>query len=333
MADAPEIDPSTIPGIDSHRPWQHPWPAWKAIFKRIYVMDGYHNLSLMAAGVAFYAFLSFVPLLGAIVMTYGLVANPATVAQHMQTIIDLVPADAAKLIQDQLLNITETASSKAGLALAIALGFSFYGAMRASGAIIQAVGVIYEEEDSRNILRIYYLSAKITAVAIAAGLTGLFAAALLAWLQKAVSVLGEAGVLLIQSLTWIVAAGIASAAFAYIYRAAPDRWDAKWQWLTIGSIAATILWLIATLLFGLYVGSFANYNATYGSLGAVVVLMMWLWVSAYAILIGAEINAEAERQTGIDSTVGPPLPRGQRGATVADKLPSKRQKKPRRDKY
>ena len=333
MADAPDIDPSTIPGIESHHPWQHPWPAWKAIFKRIYVMDGYHNLSLMSAGVAFYAFLSFVPLLGAIVMIYGLVADPATVAQHMQTIINLVPADAAKLIQDQLVNIAETAASKAGLGLTIALALSIYGAMRASGAIIQALGVIYEEEDGRSIVRVYLLSAKITLIAVAAGVMGLFAAVLLGYLQEAASVLGDAGVLLIQIATWIIAAGIASAAFAYVYRAAPDRWDARWQWLTIGSVAATILWLIATVLFGLYVANFADYNATYGSLGAVVVLMMWLWVSAYAILIGAEINAEAERQTGVDSTIGPPRPRGQRGAVVADQLPSRRQKKPRRDKY
>src|SRR3546814_7874376 len=100
MADA-EIDPATIPGVESRHPWRHPWRAWRAIFKRIYVMNGYHNLSLMAAGVAFYAFLSFVPLLGAVVMTYGLVADPATVAQHMQAIIELVPSDAAALIQDQ----------------------------------------------------------------------------------------------------------------------------------------------------------------------------------------------------------------------------------------
>lgn len=329
----PEVDPATIPGYDSHAPWHHPWPAWKAIFKRIYVMDAYHNSSLMAAGVAFYAFLSFVPMLGAVVMTYGLIADPATVALHMQTIINLVPADAAKLIQDQLTNVAATAATKAGLGLVIALGFSVYGAMRASGAIIQALGVIYEEEDGRSILHFYSLSARITLVAVAAAVIGLLAAVLLGTLGNAVSVLGEAGVVVIQALTWIVAAAIASWAFGFVYRYGPDRADARWEWLTVGSIAATLLWLAATVLFGLYVANFANYNATYGSLGAVVVLMMWLWVSAYSILIGAEINAEAERQTGIDSTTGPPRPRGERGATVADTLPSKRQKKPRRDKY
>ncbi|MGN6278391.1 MAG: YihY/virulence factor BrkB family protein [Sphingomonas sp.] len=329
----PEVDPATIPGYHSHAPWHHPWAAWKAIFTRIYVMDGYHNLSLMAAGVAFYAFLSFVPLLGAVVMTYGLIADPATIALHMQTIINLVPADAAELIQDQLTNVATTAATKAGLGLVIAMAFSIYGAMRASGAIIQALGVIYEEEDGRSIVQVYSLSARITLVAVAAAVVGLLAAVLLGYLGNAVSVLGQAGVVIIQALTWLVAAAIASWAFGFVYRFGPDRHDARWQWLTIGSIAATVLWLAATVLFGLYVANFANYNATYGSLGAVVVLMIWLWVSAYAILIGAEINAEAERQTGMDSTTGPPRPRGERGATVADALPSKRQKKPRRDKY
>ncbi len=332
MADA-EIDPATIPGVESRHPWHHPWRAWRAIFKRIYVMNGYHNLSLMAAGVAFYAFLSFVPLLGAVVMTYGLVADPATVAQHMQAIIELVPPDAAALIQDQLVNVAATAASKAGLGLAVALFFSIYGATRASGAIITALGVIYEEEDGRSIVRGYLLSAQITVLTVMAGVAGLLAAVLLAYLRQAVNVLGEAGVVVIQALTWIVAAGIASATFAYIYRYGPDRWKAKWRWLSIGSIAATMLWLAATVLFGLYVANFANYNATYGSLGAVVVLLMWLWVSAYAILIGAEINAEAERQTGVDTTIGPPRPLGERGATVADQLPSRHQRKPRRDKY
>ncbi|MBY8827601.1 YihY/virulence factor BrkB family protein [Hephaestia mangrovi] len=328
-----EVEPLAIPGIESLAPWHHPWPAWKAILKRIYVMDGYHNLSLMAAGVAFYAFLSFVPLLGAVVMLYGLVANPATVADHMRTIIDLVPPDAAQLIQDQLTNVAQTAASKAGLGFFVALIFSIYGAMRASGAIIQALSVIYEEEDGRSIVAVYWLSARLTMVTVAAGVIGLFAAIVLGYLGNAVTVLGKAGVVIIQALTWIVAAGIASWAFGFIYRYGPDRADARWQWLTIGSIAATILWLLATVLFGVYVANFANYNATYGSLGAVVVLMMWLWVSAYAVLIGAEINAEAERQTGIDTTTGAPRPRGERGATMADTLPSHRQNKPRRDKY
>ena len=321
------------PGATSTRPWHHPWPAWKAILKRVYSMDGYHNLSLMAAGVAFYAFLSFVPLLGAIVMVYGLVADPATVAQHMATIFELLPADAARLISDQLISVATTAASKAGLGLAIALFFSIYGAMRAASALIQALNVIYEEEESRNIIQTTLLSAALTLGAVFAALVGLLSAGALGYLHFLQDVLGSTGVVLIQLLTWLIATGIASTAFGCMYRFAPDRAHAKWHWLSIGSVAATVLWLLATVLFGVYVANFADYNATYGALGAVVVLLMWLWVSSYAVLIGAEINAEAERQTGVDSTTGRPRPLGRRGATVADQLPSPRQHKPRRDKY
>lgn len=334
MNEAPTAaEAKPIPGVESTRPWQHPWRAWRSILFRIYMMTGYHNLTLMAAGVAFYAFLSFVPLLGAIVMTYGLVADPSAVAQHMQTVIELVPADAARLIQDQLLAVVTTASEQAGIGLAIALVLSIYGAMRAAGAIIQALNVIYEEEESRNIIRTTLLSAVLTIGAVGAALIGVFAAGVLGYLGKLVGVLGEAGVLAIQLLTWLIAGTIASAGFAFVYRYAPDRARARWHWLSIGSVAATILWLIATLGFGVYAANFANYNATYGALGAVVVLLMWLFVSSYAVLIGAEINAEAERQTGIDTTTGHPRPMGERGATMADTLPSKRQTKPRRDRY
>lgn len=330
---ATQPDPATIPGSDSDHPWQHPWAAWKSILLRVYAMTGYHNLTLMAAGVAFYAFLSFVPLLGAIVMTYGLVADPATVAKHMQTIFELVPADAARLISDQLIAVVSTASSQAGLGLVVALFLSIYGAMRASSAIIQALNVIYEEEDERSFIKVTALSAIITLAAVAAAIVGILSAGVLTWIQSETAGLGVAGAILIQAATWLIAGSIASGAIAFAYRYGPDRARAKWRWLSVGSVAATLLWLLATVGFGIYASNFADYNATYGALGAVVVLLMWLFVSSYAILIGAEINAEAERQTLQDSTTGSPRPMGHRGARMADTLPSKRQHKPRRDKY
>lgn len=322
-----------IPGVDSMRPWQHPWPAWRAILLRVYAMNGYHNLTLMAAGVAFYAFLSFVPLLGAIVMTYGLIADPSTVGRHMDTIFEIVPVDAARLIEDQLIAVVTTAAEQAGLGLVLALVISIYGAMRAASAMIQALNVVYEEEDERNFFQTTLLAALLTVGAVMAAIVGLLAAGALGFLGTLVGVLGPTGVVLIQILTWLIAGAIASAGFAFVYRYGPDRARARWHWLSVGSVAATLLWLVATLGFGVYAANFANYNATYGALGAVVVLLMWLFVSSYAVLIGAEINAEAERQTGIDTTIGHERPPGRRGATMADTLPSKRQIKPRRDRY
>lgn len=292
--------------------------AWREILFRVWRGNGTHNLSLMAAGVAFYAFLSFVPLLGALVMSYGLVADPATVAAHMRLIIELVPADAAKLIYDQLLNLTRAAATAKGLGLAIAIGISIFGASRAARAVMTALNVIYDERDTRGIIRSAAVSAVLVAGAVFLGVFGMLAASALGFARELAEGVGPVFALVMRAVTWLCAGIFCSFTIAAMYRFAPHRADARWRWLTIGSLLATVMWLIATLGFGVYVAEFGSYQATYGSLGAVVVLLMWLYVSAYAVLLGGLINAEAERQTACDTTTGAPRPIGQRGATVAD---------------
>lgn len=313
------------PGRDARNPAQFSFRAWRAVLGRVWTKSGTHNVGLMAAGVAFYAFLSIVPVFGALVMTYGLFADPATVAQHMQTIINLVPKDAAKLIYDQLISVSTTAKSKAGLGLLIAILVSIYGATRASGAMMSALNVIYEEEEQRNIVRTTFVSMALILGAIAVGIAGLLAATLLGYLGTIVAKLGlglgPIAAFTIKVATWAVAAGLTGLAVAACYRYAPDRASARWRWLSIGSILATLLWVAATVGFGFYAAHFGNYNATYGALGAVVVLLMWLYLSAYAMLAGGLLNAELERQTGQDSTTGPERPIGRRGATMADTVP------------
>ncbi|QPI74373.1 YihY/virulence factor BrkB family protein [Sphingobium sp. Cam5-1] len=286
--------------------------------KRAWVNSGRHNLSLLSAGVAFYAFLSFVPLLGSLVMTYGLVADPATVAKHMRAIVDLVPADAARLIYEQLTQLTTSAAEKKGIALLLALAVSIYGASRASGAMIGSLNIIYEQEDRRSLIRTALIAAALAAGAVIVGLIGIVAASMLNFAQGLVEGLGTVGAVALQAITWTIAAALCSLALGAMYRFAPDRADARWQWLSLGSGLATLLWLLTTLGFGLYASWLGDYDATYGSLAAVVVLLMWLYVSAYAMLIGALVNAEVERQTSRDTTTGPEEPMGERGATMAD---------------
>lgn len=305
-------------GTAAETPRRLGWAAWKPILGRIWTNSGRHNLGLLSAGVAFYAFLSFVPLLGALVMSYGLIADPSTVAQHMRVIIDLVPADAARLIYEQLNQLTEAASSKKGIGLIIALLISVYGASRASGAVIGSLNIIYEEEDRRSFIRGIFVSAALAGAAVMVGIVGLIAASMLSFAGTLVEDIGPLGAMLVQAVTWVVAGGLCSLAIGGMYRFAPNRADARWQWLTLGSLLATVLWLLATVGFGLYATWFGNYDATYGSLGAVVVLLMWLYVSAYAVLLGGLVNAETERQTARDTTTGPALPMGERGATMAD---------------
>lgn len=290
---------------------------WR-IVKRCWQQNNEHNLSLLAAGVAFYAFLSFVPLMAALVMTYGLVADASAVARHMGLIVDLVPADAAAIIYDQLTQLTESAGSRKGLGLVVALLVSLYGASRASGAMITSLNIIYEESDRRSYFRWTLVSAALVGGAILMAVAGLFAASMLGLAGKWAAELGPLAGVLVQSLSWLLAAALCVMTIGGIYRFGPNRADARWQWLSAGSLVATLLWLAATVGFGSYVTRFGDYDATYGSLGAVVVLLMWLYLSAYAVLIGGLLNAESERQTARDSTTGPARPMGERGATMAD---------------
>ena len=312
--------PADPRGRDATSPVALPRAAWRDIIGRVWVKTGTDNIGLLAAGVAFYGFLAFVPLLGALVMTYGLIADPSTMADHMRAIINVVPKDAAKLILDQLVNLVTTASSKKGFGLAIALLISLYGATRASGAVIMALNVVYEQHERRSLIRTTLISFVMIIGAVVVAIVGILAASALALVSKLAEGLGTAATIGINGVTFLIAAALCSIGIAAAYRYAPDRHDAKWRWLSIGSALATVMWLAATVGFGAYAATIGNYNATYGSLGAVVVLLMWLWVSAYAILLGAEINAEAERQTAQDTTKGPDKPMGKRGATVADEV-------------
>jgi membrane protein len=307
--------------LTAETPLEIPRRGWFEILKRVWFKTGADNIGLLAAGVAFFAFLAFVPLLGALIMTYGLIADPSKIAEDMKSIIDLVPADAAKLIYEQLVSLSTTAAGKKGLGLAIALAISIYGAMRAASGIMMALNVIYEQAEKRSIVRTTLISAVITIGAVFVGIVGIFAASVLAFLETVFWQLGGVTAALIKVATWLLAGFLAAGGIAMVYRIGPDRHDAKWRWLSFGSVIATVLWLAATVGFGLYAQKFGDYNATYGSLGAVVVLLMWLYVSAYAILLGAELNAESERQTAKDSTTGPEKPLGRRGATMADTLP------------
>lgn len=307
-------------GRTARAPIGLPAHAWREILGRVWTKTGTDNIGLLAAGVAFYAFLSIVPLLGALVMTYGLIADPSTIADHMRAIISVVPKDAAKLILDQLISLVTTASTKKGIGLVVALAISLYGATRASGAIMTALNVVYEQPEQRGLIKTTLIAFVMIIGAVLVGIVGLLAASALALVGRFIDFIGPSGVLLMNLTTWAVAAVLASVGIGAAYRYGPSRHDARWQWLTVGSALATFLWLIATVGFGAYAATLGNYNATYGSLGAVVVLLMWLWVSAYAILLGAVINAETERQTAEDTTTGAPKPLGQRGATVADQV-------------
>lgn len=307
-------------GRDAATPMAVPARGWWAIAKRTYAEATADNLGLISAGVAFYCFLALVPLLGALVLAYGLFVDPADVAKHMRGVTQMVPSDAARLIDEQLAAVVTTASGKKGFGLALALLLALYGAMKGAGAVVVALNVAYEQPETRGIVRTTLLNAAITVGAVAVAVAGLFAASVTGFVEDLAARLSPEAASAIKYASWVVAAALASAAVAALYRYAPNRASAKWSWLTPGSVMATLGWAATSIAFGWYTAHFGNYNATYGALGAVVVLLLWLYLSAYVLLLGAELNAELEHQTARDTTVGPEKPLGQRRAKMADEV-------------
>jgi membrane protein len=282
-------------------------------------MSGLHELGLLSAGVAFYVFLAMTPLIAATVMIYGLVGDVGTVRKQMQSIVEVVPPDAARMIEEQLVGAVTTSKGVVGIALVVALAFAIYGGMRAASGLMSALNIINEERETRGIVRLTLRAALLTLAAVLIALVGLLSGGVFAWLQTQSTIfLGEWTKFLFKLLTWIAAIALGSAGFALVMRYGPDRRPARWRWLAPGSLLSTLLWIAISFGFSLYVAYVSDYNATYGSLSAMVVFLMWLFLSAYGVLLGALLNAEIERQTICDTTVGPPLPMGERGAVLAD---------------
>lgn len=306
-------------GATAKSPFSIPGKGWTQVLKRVWTMWGFHNLSLLGAGVAFFVFLSITPLIAATVMIYGLVGDVDTVQQQMTAITEVLPSDAASLLERQMLAVVSTNGRVTGIALIIALLFSIYGGMRAANGLIGALNVINEEHETRGVIRLTFRAAWLTVAAIFIALTGLASAGTFAWLQaQAGTIFGPVGDFLFKILAWFASITLGSFGFALIMRYGPDRRPAKWLWLIPGAVLATLLWITISFSFSLYVAYISDYSATYGSLSAIVVFLMWLFLSTYGILAGALFNAELERQTAEDTTIGPAMPLGERGAVLAD---------------
>ena len=307
-------------GRFADHPFAIPLIGWWAILKRTYTQASEDNLGLIAAGVAFYGFLALVPLLGALVLTYGLVVDPADIVRHVRQLSQTLPADVAKLVGEQLASLVATSADKKGLGLAAALGLAIYGAMKGAGAIVTALNIAFEETEKRGFVASNLISAVITFGAVALAIMLIAAASIGQSLERAAVAFPDGAIVAIKLAGYLVASALAILGLSALYRYAPSRSHARWRWLTPGSIFATVGLLAASSALAWYAANFGNYNATYGSLGAVVVLLMWLYLSAYVLLLGAELNAEIEHQTAIDTTTGAPRPLGKRAAVMADKV-------------
>jgi membrane protein len=301
------------------------WPSeipprgWWDIALRVKDNLSRHNTSLIAAGIAFYVFLSIPSAITALVSLYGLVFDPSTVAQQVAALQGVLPAEVIKLISDQLQAITSRPTATLGVGLLVSVLLAIWGARSATSALISALNITYEEPERRNF---FWLQAITFGLTLGAVLFAVVALALIAVLPAIVHLLplGEVGKWVAVGLPWPILLVLVMVMLAAVYRYAPSREEPRWRWVSWGAVIATALWLAGSAGFSVYVGKFASYDKTYGSLGAVVVLLLWLYLTAFIALLAAEFNAETEHQTARDSTTGDQRPLGQRGARVADSV-------------
>lgn len=308
------------PGVDARTPTDIPSGGWKQILLRTKDELKEDNVALMAAGVAFYALLAIVPALIAAVSLWGLVADPGQIQQTIQGFAAGLPDSAGDLITGQMQSIAEGSSSSLGWALAASLLAALWSASTGTKGLMNAVNSAYDEHETRGFLKVRGLALALTVGGIFFGLLLIGLIAVVPAVLGTVG-LGATGEALIRWGRWPVLAIAVIAGLAVIYRFAPDRDHPQWTWASVGSGIATVIWLVASAGFAWYVSTFGSYGETYGSMAGVIVLMLWLFLSSFAILIGAEVNAEMEHQTHQDTTTGDPQPMGQRDAYVADTMP------------
>lgn len=306
------------PGIAARSPWKMPMAAWREVAKRSWAESSNDNIGLISAGVAFYGFLAVLPLLAATILSYGIFVEPQTVIRHMQDLTSVLPEAAAIAIGEQLLQLSASPDTRKGLGVLISLAIALFGARNGAGAIISALNIAYEEDEKRGFFRLNLTALALTAAAVVGAIIAATSLALVAVADTWMANAGEVARLLSKLLTYTVLTLAGAAAAAVLYRFGPSRSPAKWVWLSPGSLFSAAGWLVLTFGFGAYAQYVGRFDATYGSLGAVVALLTWLYLSSYVLLLGAELNSELEHQTARDTTRGAEQPLGARGAWVAD---------------
>ena len=310
----PERTRPQAPGATADSPTEIPPRGWLQIIRRGWREASADQLPLMSAGVAFFGFLALFPALIALPLVYGLVADPATIAGQLDALGGALPPEARALLEDQLGQLASAPAQGLGWGLALSLVIALW---RASGGV---GNLAYDEERRRGVVAEKLLALGLTVGAV------VFMVVMLAMVAALPIVLEWVGLTggwrwLAEIVRWLLLAVLVMLAFAVLYRVAPDRNASKFRWVSVGAVVATVLLLIGSAGFSLYVTWFGNYARTYGALAGVVVMLLWLWLTSYAVLLGAEINAEAEEQTAKDSTRGPDRPLGERGAVKADSIP------------
>jgi membrane protein len=318
MADmASEETPHKHPGYDAPTPLRIPRRGWLEISKRVWRQVGKDNVQIVAAGVAFYFFLSLFPAIAAFLSLYGLIMSPEKAAEQVSQLEPFIPRESYQLIADFAETLTTSGNPSLGWGVALSILLSVLSANKGTNALFTGLNIAYNQKEFRPFLKRTMLTFGVTLGSIVSGSLLLALVAVIPAIRKALP-LPEMTDMILNLLRWPLIVLLGFAVLAFLYKVAPNRSSPQWRWVTPGSIAAVLLWLLGSAGFGWYIESFGAMSKTYGSLAAIVVLMLWFFLTAYAILLGAEINSESEYQTARDSTVGPEKPMGSRGAYHAD---------------
>jgi membrane protein len=318
---APDVpSESTLPGVNAETPTQIPARGWVQIVKRAWAENNADQMPIIGAGVAFFAFLAIFPALIAMISLYGLVASPEEVAAQIESLSAQLPEDAQSLLGEQLTAITQNSGGALTFSLVVSILAALWSAAGGTGNLISAVNIAYDEVETRSFIKRKALALGLTLGAIVFVLITFGLIAIVPVVLDALP-LGVFGTILAQVFRWVLLLGVVAGSLAVLYRVAPDRDAPKMRWVSLGSVVVTVIWALVSLLFSFYVDNFGSYDKTYGAIAGVIVLMLWLYLTCYLVLLGAEINSEMEHQTAADTTEGEPQPMGKRDATVADELP------------
>jgi membrane protein len=307
------------PGEQAALPTQIPARGWLQVTKRAFKESSADNVGIMAGGISYAGFLALFPALIAGISLFGLVADPATIAQQAEGVLAALPQEAQPLIRDQITSLTQTSGGALSISLVVSILLALWAASGGTSSVMTAINVAYDETESRNFLKLRGTALLLTLGAIIFVLLTLALVAVVPAVLNALN-LGTFINIIVQVIRWVLLVALIVVALAVVYRVAPDRDSPQFKWTSVGALVAAALWVLGSLAFSLYVNNFGSYNKTYGALAGVVILLLWLYLTSYIVLLGAEINAESEKQTKHDTTKGPAAPMGERGAEAADTL-------------
>ena len=304
-------------GHKADKPSDIPAAGWKEIGSRVVSQLKKDHVQIVSAGVAFYFFLAIFPTIVAALTIYGLVLDPVQIRQHVDGLAQILPGEAYSIVESVMEPLISKDSQALGWGLLFSVLLSLWSANKGTSAIFEGINIAYNEEDNRSYFKRTGLTLLFTLGGIVLGLISILVVILFPALIDQIH-LGSTIETVLGWVRWLLLAAFIVFALGLLYKKAPDRDNPEVKWISWGSIIATVLWIAGSLLFSWYVNNFGSYDDMYGSFASVIIMLLWLFLTSFIILLGAEINSEMEHQTSKDTTVGPDEPIGQRGGYHAD---------------